>query len=64
MAMFLTEGSAGNASIIQSLTTALSGIKDDMMSVIGTVLPYALEIVGAVLVVTIGVKVFKKISGK
>ena len=64
MAMFLTEGSAGNTAIIQSLTTALSGVKDDMMSVIGTVLPYALAIVGAVLVVTIGVKVFKKISGK
>lgn len=50
--------------ISTAVSTALASVQTDAMALIGTVLPYALTIVGAVLVVTIGVKVFKKISGK
>lgn len=50
--------------VTSALGTALQGVSNDAMSTIGTILPYALAIVGAVLVVTIGIKVFKKISGK
>lgn len=55
---------ADNSSVTTAVTTALSGVQTDVMSIIAAVLPYALAIVGAVLVVTIGVKVFKKISGR
>lgn len=47
-----------------AVTGALSTVQSDVMSMISAVLPYALAIVGAVLVVTIGIKVFKRISGK
>lgn len=50
--------------VIAGLTESIASIADDVMSAIGSILPYALPIVGAVLVVTIGIKVFKKVSGK
>lgn len=56
-----TTGSAGVASAV---TSALQQTSNDALSIISSVLPYALAIVGAVLVVTIGVRVFKKISGR
>lgn len=60
------EGGTGTAvSGIQSaLSDALQTTQSDIMTTIGNVLPYALAIVGAILVVTIGIKVFKKISNK
>lgn len=51
-------------SMLTALTTAISTIGNNAISAIGSVLPTALTIVGAVMVVTIGVKVFKKISNK
>lgn len=62
MPMILLEGDP--PSISSTMGTALSGVQSDVLGIIGTVLPYALTIVGAVLVVTIGIKVFKRISGK
>lgn len=50
--------------ITTALTTALGTVAGDAMSTIATILPSALLIVGAVMVVTIGVKVFKKIANK
>lgn len=52
------------SSITSAVTTALATVQSDAMSLIAGVLPYALAIVGAVLVVTIGIKVFKRISGR
>lgn len=54
----------GNAlsSITTALTTALGQVGTDALSVISSVLPAALAIAGAVMVVTIGVRVFKKIA--
>lgn len=57
------EGSA-TAGIQSAVTTALATTQSDILTTIAGVLPYALAIVGAVMVVTIGVKVFKKISGR
>ncbi|NLD20356.1 MAG: hypothetical protein GX663_08975 [Clostridiales bacterium] len=50
--------------ISTSVKTALSTVSTDAMSLIGDVLPYALTIVGAVLVVVIGIKVFKRVANK
>lgn len=57
------EGSA-TSGITTAVTGALSTVQSDALSMISSVLPYALAIVGAVLVVTIGIRVFKRISGK
>ena len=54
----------GTAAISSAVTTALATTQSDALSLIASVLPYALAIVGAVLVVTIGIRVFKKISGR
>lgn len=35
-----------------------------MLGVVTTILPIALPVVGAILVATFGIKVFKKIAGK
>lgn len=48
--------------ITTAVTTALTTVQTNAMSIIGDVLPSALTIVGAVLVVTIGIKVFRKVA--
>lgn len=50
--------------ITTAVTTALGSVSTNAMALIGDVLPYALTIVGAVLVVVIGVRVFKRIANK
>ena len=50
--------------IASAVTTALSSVQSDALSLIAGVLPYALAIVGAVIVVSIGIRVFKKIAGR
>lgn len=56
--------STGSAAITSAVTTALATTQSDAMTMISSVLPYALAIVGAIIVVTIGIRVFKKISGR
>ena len=48
--------------ITEAVKTALSTVSTNSMTLIGDVLPSALAIVGAVLVVTIGIKVFRKVA--
>lgn len=56
---------ANEASTLQTAVhTALTSVQADALAMIGDVVPVALTIVGAVMVVTIGIKVFKKISGR
>lgn len=50
--------------ITSAVTTALGTVQTDALGVIADVLPFALAIVGAILVVTIGVRAFKKIANK
>lgn len=47
-----------------AMSTAFSKVATDVNGYIGSALPVALGIVGTVLAITIGVKVFKKITGK
>lgn len=48
--------------IISSLTTALGSASSSVMDAFGSVLPAALTIVTAVIVVTLGVRMFKRIA--
>ena len=47
-----------------ALTTGLTEVATSMGGMITTVLPVALGVVGAIMVVVFGVKFFKKITGK
>ncbi|TCL59975.1 hypothetical protein EDD76_103166 [Kineothrix alysoides] len=47
-----------------ALVASLTDIGSGIMSVLTLVLPIALGIVGAVMVVIFGVKLFKKLTGK
>lgn len=50
--------------ITTAVTTALTTIQTDLMGLIGDVLPSALAIVGASLVVVLGIKLFKRVASK
>lgn len=50
--------------VTTAVTTGLATTATNAMSVISSVLPYALAIVGAVIVVGIGIKIFKRVSGR
>lgn len=50
--------------VTSALTTGLSTTATNAMSVISSVLPYALAVVGAVIVIGIGIKIFKRVSGR
>ena len=45
-----------------AMTTAFTGVKTDVLDIIGTALPIALAIVGVGLAITLGIKFFKKTS--
>ena len=55
---------ADNSTITSTVGTALSGVQTDAMTMISTVLPYALGILGAFIVIKLGIKAFKQVSGK
>ena len=57
--MFLTT-TAG--SVTEAMTSALSTTASDMLGAISSILPVAVPVVGAILVVTLGIKVFKKFT--
>ena len=46
-----------------AVTTAISGLQSDILGMLGSILPYAMGILGAIVAVTFAVKFFKKISG-
>lgn len=50
--------------ILTALESSFTTITTDAMSVIATAIPSALVVVGAVMVVVIGIKVFKKVTDK
>lgn len=50
--------------ITTALTTAVTTISTDAMGAIAKIVPAALPIVGAGIVVSVGLKVFKKVTGK
>ena len=52
------------SAVTTALTAGISSIANDAMSAIGSVIPLALPIVGAIVVVSVGIKVFRKVTGK
>lgn len=59
----LTAGAfAQGPDIPGAVSTALATVQSDALSLIATVLPYALAIMGALVVVTIGIRAFKRAS--
>lgn len=60
------EGSttATAASIVQAATTALTTVQGNAMDMIAGVVPVAIVVMGAVLVVRIGIRVFKSVTGR
>ena len=62
-ALNLLEGTPMD-SVISALTSAMTTIKTDFFTALGGILPVALAIVGAGMVIVLGIKMFKKISSK
>lgn len=50
--------------VTKALTDGISSVAGDAMSAIGGVVPVALPIMGAIAVVGIGIRIFKKVAGK
>lgn len=61
--LFLTDP-ATISNVTGALTTALGTVASDAMSAISAILPIALPVVGAVVVVMLGIKIFKKVTNK
>lgn len=51
-------------SITTAMTTAFQSVQTNVVSMITASAPYALGIIGTVLAVTIGIKVFKKLTAQ
>lgn len=49
--------------LVQSLTTGFTTTATSMLTAIGNIVPVMLPIIGGIGVVSIGVKVFKKLGG-
>lgn len=54
---------AESGGVTDALTTSFTSIGADLTSMIGKVLPIALPIIGSVMVVTFGIKIFRKVTG-
>lgn len=50
--------------VVSALTTGISSVATEAMGAIGAVVPVALPVFGAIVVVGIGLKVLKKITGR
>lgn len=56
------EGTVGVSDINTALGNGLQTASNNIMSGISTILPYALPVLAAILVVVIGIRVFKKVA--
>lgn len=52
------------STIASALATSFTSMATDIMDTIGTVLPIILPILGAIAVIGVGIKVFKKVTGR
>lgn len=64
MGLIVALESSGQSTIVQALSTAFTSIASDLTSVITTIAPIALGIVGAGMVLVFGVKWFKRLTNK
>ena len=61
---FAEEPVSQTAAISTAMQSAMSTTVSETLSMISAILPTALSLVGAMLVVSLGIKAFKKITGK
>ena len=61
---FAAEAGTGLSSVETALTTSFTSIGSSMTSIVGKILPVALPIMGALLLVGFGIKAFKKVANK
>lgn len=59
----LLDASAGST-VTQSLVEGVTSIAGDATSAVASVIPVALPIMGIMVIVGLGIKVFKKVSSK
>lgn len=64
LSMIGGESPSVSSSVISALQTAFNSIASDIGSVITTIVPIALGVVGAGLVLVFGIKWFKKLTNK
>lgn len=50
------------STVTTALSSALTTIASDMTGVVGTIIPIAVPVLGGILVVTLGIKAFKKFT--
>ena len=62
--VFASESGTGLSSVETALTTSFTSIGSSMTSIVGKILPIALPIMGAILLVGFGIKTFKKVANK
>lgn len=62
MPLYAAEGAASK--VVTALTNALTATAGECQDAIAAVLPVALPVMGAIVVVGIGIKIFKKVTGK
>lgn len=55
---------AGASTVVDALTKAMKTTAGECQDAIAAVLPVALPVMGAIVVVGIGIKIFKKVTGK
>ena len=60
--VMLSETNATVETVTSALTSALTTTANDMLSAIGSVLPKALPVAGAILVVTLGWRLFRNFT--
>lgn len=64
MPVLLAAEGVGMDAVTSAIVSGVSGIAESGMTTVGSVIPVALPIMGALVVVGIGIKVFKKVTGK
>ena len=64
--VFASDAGAGTglSSVETALTTSFTSVGSSMTSLVGKILPIALPIMGALLLVGFGIKAFKKVANK
>lgn len=62
--VFASEGGTGLSSVETAMTTSFTEVGSSMTGMVGKILPIALPVMGALLLVGFGIKAFKKVANK